>query len=363
MKSKRLMAFFAFFIVPLTHAYFPNFTYWPYEAEGCKNTKDQFLAKSSQIQVSYDSENCHVIGGRWKDIFSDETIELASDAIVTTAVPLKFLAPYAKTLSFTRLHSFVHDQNILMILKKNSSSELLYQKNSKALVSLPEKENAKCDMMGLWMDAKSRWFIPMSSEEKNQLVNDVALCQAGSNYNRLESFGPWAVMPGHQCQTRVEILKRDSQIPTSAIDPNDKECTPRLTGQWLDPYSETQYTDAKDLDIDHLVPLKHAYMSGAWKWPYHKKKEYANDMLNRDHLLAVSFSLNRSKGDSSPDKWMPPSLKFHCNYLARWIAIKFRWGLSIAAAEKIFLKEQTKNCPQIYSGQNEILELLSSSLD
>ena len=36
----------------------------------------------------------------------------------------------------------------------------------------------------------------------------------------------------------------------------------------------------------------------------------------------VETSLNRSKGDNRPDKWMPPNEEYHCQYVTDWEAIK-----------------------------------------
>lgn len=63
---------------------------------------------------------------------------------------------------------------------------------------------------------------------------------------------------------------------------------------------------ARDLDIDHLVPLKNARDSGGWAWSLDRKKEYANYLGEPDHLIAVTSGANRSKGAKGPDEWRPP---------------------------------------------------------
>lgn len=58
-----------------------------------------------------------------------------------------------------------------------------------------------------------------------------------------------------------------------------------ISGSWFDPYSGKYFTKANDLDIDHIVPLKHAHSSGASRWDIGKRREFANDYEN---LIPVS---------------------------------------------------------------------------
>lgn len=345
-----------------------TFSYWPYEQEGCNNIRDQFLQQAAIKSSSPDvpstpvTVDCHVKSGRWKDSFTDEYIENASEVIVAPIVPLDFLKPYAKLMPFQRVFSYTHDQGLFILFKKGGAGEKMYLANAKNFTNFPSRPAARCELIGQWMDAKARWNLPMSTEEKTALVKEAALCQTGNDYNRLETFGAWSVLPGKSCNTRVEVLRRDSKVAVTPEDGDARPCTPRLIGSWADPYTDQVFTDGHDMDIDHLVPLKHAFISGAWKWASQKKKDYANDMSNTEHLIAVESSVNRSKGDSPPQLWMPPNLKFHCAYLTRWLSIKFRWGLTIDDAEKTFLSVQLKGCPNTdYKKQLEIIALLNAA--
>lgn len=46
----------------------------------------------------------------------------------------------------------------------------------------------------------------------------------------------------------------------------------------------------------------------------------------------MTDNLNSSKQDRDPAGWMPPKNK--CMYVTHWVAVKYRWRLSINAAEK-----------------------------
>jgi hypothetical protein len=140
-------------------------------------------------------------------------------------------------------------------------------------------------------------------------------------YNRRD-YRHW-VDEDRDCQnTRNEIL-----IATSLVEPvykTQKRCVVVL-GKWYDPYSDQFYYRSKELDLDHLIPLKKAHLLGAYKWSREKKKNFANDP---DNLVLVKASLNRQKGAKGPTEWLPPNKSYHCQYLERWNRIKEKYGLN-----------------------------------
>jgi hypothetical protein len=104
------------------------------------------------------------------------------------------------------------------------------------------------------------------------------------------------------------------------------------------------YRDPGALDIDHLVPLANVHASGGWQWCPDRKRDYANDLTNADHLVAVSASLNRQKGAQTPATWKPPDRTAWCWYARAWIGVKNRWELSIASGEQVALTEMQVGC-------------------
>ncbi len=116
------------------------------------------------------------------------------------------------------------------------------------------------------------------------------------------------------------------------------------SGLWVSAYDGVRTSDPGDFDVDHMVPLAEAWASGARSWPEEKRDAFAND-LSPYSLIAVSASSNRSKSDQDPAEWMPENESFDCAYLARWIAVKFRWRLSIDPGERAFLRKSVSGCP------------------
>jgi hypothetical protein len=93
-----------------------------------------------------------------------------------------------------------------------------------------------------------------------------------------------------------------------------------LAGTWHDPYTGRTLTfiDLKDLrqaeaiQIDHVVPLAEAWVSGARHWSRAGREAFANDL---GELLAVDGPTNMSKGDGDPASWRPRQ-GYQCAYAA-----------------------------------------------
>jgi hypothetical protein len=106
-----------------------------------------------------------------------------------------------------------------------------------------------------------------------------------------------------------------------------KTCT-ILSGKWVSAYDNKNVTKASTLDIDHMVPLKEAWESGAASWTDAERESFANDLGFAGSLIAVSASTNRSKGDKDPANWLPSNKALTCPYAISWIQVKYRWSLT-----------------------------------
>ncbi len=143
------------------------------------------------------------------------------------------------------------------------------------------------------------------------------------------------------CQdARQEVLVRDTRSDLGFK--TDRKCKV-ISGLWNGLYGGTPFTDPSNLDVDHVVPLKNAHMSGGWMWDAETKEAYAND-LSPGHLLAVSASLNRQKGAKGPEGWMPPRVEFWCSYARLWEIVKDRWDLTMTVKEHWALEEMKATC-------------------
>lgn len=155
-----------------------------------------------------------------------------------------------------------------------------------------------------------------------------------------DRFPHWRNADGDGCDTRAEVLISES-MTTVSIGP---DCAIR-GGRWRSAYDGVTTRDAGTFDIDHVVALKEAWESGAKGWSEARRQAYANDLGDPRTLRAVTLSTNRSKGDRSPDEWMPPRAGVACRYLGWWVAIKVRWRLSVDPAERDFIRDRLRDCP------------------
>jgi hypothetical protein len=166
-------------------------------------------------------------------------------------------------------------------------------------------------------------------------------------FNRTYHYGRWINDPTDDTcyNTRAKVLDRDSQVPVKTSDGNSCKVA---QGLWQDPYTQRAIKDAKEIQIDHVVPLKNSYSSGAFKWDKHTRCLYANFMGNSYHLLSVEGKQNMSKGDRSPADYLPPNKQFRCEYIKTWLKIKMIWALNMSEYEAQGIKEAIaeNNCPE-----------------
>lgn len=157
------------------------------------------------------------------------------------------------------------------------------------------------------------------------------------DYNR-KDWKHW-VDEDKDCQdSRQEVLIRDSKVPVTYK--TERNCKVAL-GEWKDPYSTSVITNPTYVDIDHVVALRDAHVSGGWRWTPEQKKAFANDL---GQLTVSSRSTNRSKGHRGPDEWLPPLSEFRCEYIDIWISVKKKYEMSMTEAEEALVTYMKKTC-------------------
>ena len=161
-----------------------------------------------------------------------------------------------------------------------------------------------------------------------------------SGYARSQ-FPHWSDPDRNGCDARNDTLKRDLTNITYKVGTRDCKV---IAGQLLDPFSGkviTFSTTKVVIDIDHVVALSNAWQTGAAYFDKSKRSQIANDPLN---LLAVDSKLNRQKGDGDAATWLPPSKAFRCEYVARQVAVKAKYGLWVTQPEKVAIDKILSTC-------------------
>lgn len=168
-------------------------------------------------------------------------------------------------------------------------------------------------------------------------------------YDRERDFGGWADQSKTMCgkaTTRDMILKRDLKPSVS-----NRDCQV-TAGKLADPYTgrtiafKRGRTTSAAVQIDHVVALLDAWGSGARDWTHARRVVYANDP---DVLLASDGPANMAKGagldfngsgeyssqgTGAPDIWMPANKAYRCDYMAKRVAIKAKYRLTMTSREK-----------------------------
>lgn len=165
-----------------------------------------------------------------------------------------------------------------------------------------------------------------------------------TGYDRSQ-FGPaWKDVYRNGCDTRNDILRRD--LRATELKPGTKGCVV-ASGALNDPYTGKQIDfvrgpQSAKVQIDHVVALGNVWVSGGQKLSAEQKAAIANDPLN---LLAVDGPANMQKSDKDASGWLPKNKGFRCSYVARQIAVKGKYGLSVTPAEKQAMARVLDSCP------------------
>lgn len=169
---------------------------------------------------------------------------------------------------------------------------------------------------------------PVESTQPLQRVHDG---DAATPYVRSE----WTAAEPDCPDTRTAVLIATATGPVVLED-----CRV-LIGRWTDPWTGDTLTDPGTVDVDHHVPLRNAHASGGAAWSREDKRAFARD---RKNLRPVAATVNRSKGGRGPEAWKPPLRDVWCAYAEDWVAVKGRYRLRIAQAEREALDGMLATC-------------------
>lgn len=201
-------------------------------------------------------------------------------------------------------------------------------------VTLPAAEESLLN----WVHQNAPWMAPKEA------------------YDRHYHFGTWLKDPADRSclTTREKVLVRDS---SRTVDLGPTGCKVK-SGEWDDPYAGDVHYKPSEIQIDHAVPLKNAYISGASKWDAKTRCVYTNFLANKFHLISVDGYENQSKGDKDPSQWMPTDENYHCQYLKNWLSVKMIWGLVLSADEvnaiKTIVKDRKCNINSLVMSKAEL---------
>lgn len=160
-----------------------------------------------------------------------------------------------------------------------------------------------------------------------------------TGYSREQFYDGWPNIDG--CSLRQRILKRELG-DTAVLD----GCNV-VAGEYDEPYTGKhivfhERSEVSEIQIDHVVALSDAWQKGAQRLSTDERYAFATDALN---LLAVDGDANKQKSDGDAATWLPANKKFRCQYVARQVSVKYKYGLWVTQAEKDAILRILANCP------------------
>lgn len=106
------------------------------------------------------------------------------------------------------------------------------------------------------------------------------------------------------------------------------------------PYDLTCFNSPRESDVEHIVAIAEAHSSGMCSRSAEEKARFAADLLN---LTLATPELNRGeKIAKDAAEWLPDDNT--CWYVARIVAVKRKYRLSVDRAEKRALTRVLKRC-------------------
>jgi len=153
---------------------------------------------------------------------------------------------------------------------------------------------------------------------------------------RRSAFAYWTTPTGRSCDTSVSVLLRDAESPARA-----RNCM-LIEGRWTDALRASDRLSPQQVSVEQLVPIEEAWRSGASQWSPTTRAKFANDVEDTRALLVTSQRSSQQRGSRDPSLWQPN--RGRCEYVSDWIAVKFRWNLSVDRDEARSLSRALTAC-------------------
>ncbi|MGU3409328.1 DUF1524 domain-containing protein [Microbacterium sp. M1A1_1b] len=163
-----------------------------------------------------------------------------------------------------------------------------------------------------------------------------------TGYDRTADFGTaWLDVDHNGCDTRNDVLARDL---TDVVRSGPCRVT---SGELRSPYTGTTIdfvrgnTTSTLVQIDHVVALENAWVTGAQQLSQGERQALANDP---DNLFAVDGHSNAQKRSGDAATWLPAATAFRCTYVEHQVTVKTRYRLWVAPAEQQAMTRVLDRC-------------------
>ena len=160
-----------------------------------------------------------------------------------------------------------------------------------------------------------------------------------ASHGRVLAADTWrdlVVAPEHRCAPYDRAAYPYSQSV-------EAEIVASMGGAIYGPYTGRHYRSFKDTDIEHIVAVSEAHDSGLCAAGPTVRRRFASDLLN---LTLAAPEVNRcgtgGKCAFDPAEWLPPVNR--CWFVARVVAVKFKYRLTVDRREAAALERVLSDC-------------------
>jgi len=144
--------------------------------------------------------------------------------------------------------------------------------------------------------------------------------------------------------TRALVLERDAKGQLDWLKRGTGQHIVRR-GTWRDAFTgqTLHHITAKNVHVDHVIPVCFAWDRGAKHWTEGKRRSFYND---RSLLIVTEAGHNQAKGARPPWEYLPRNCKDARNYARMFMDGVQRYSLKLSSDEVAALHKQiAQGCP------------------
>lgn len=196
--------------------------------------------------------------------------------------------------------------------------------------------------------------VPTADQARRLLADLIVAPRRSAAHYCRSAFGPseWLDLDRNGCTSRQDTLVGQAvTVRTGRIRSHGSTCEEALSGSWRDAYTGTvvtvanlkDSTQAQLLQVDHIVSLYEAWVSGAAAWSAQRRMAFAHD-VRRPELWAVSAATNLAKAHRGADSWAPKTPSLRCRFARSYVAVKSAYDLTVTSTERDALAAMLAQC-------------------
>jgi len=163
--------------------------------------------------------------------------------------------------------------------------------------------------------------------------------EAAASRDRPFNIRDW-ISRKRTCQkSYTKVLAEASQVEISYA--KKGECVFVVAGLWIDPYTEQEISEVRQIALDHRLSFKEAHRGGGAYWNSKQRLAFANDPMD---LVPVASTQKKERNGLPASEWMPESKRYWCDYVVHREIVARKYSVRIPRVER----EHNKKVKTLY---------------